>query len=96
MQSTERTGLAGLGGLTLAGLFCCLLPARRRRLPGMVVALLVLALLTNLGCSAGTFQTTGTLTGGSPLGTTLLTITSAATDGVNTIRHTDTFQVTIQ
>ena len=55
-----------------------------------------MALMTNLGCSDGTFQTSGNLVGGTPLGTTFLTITSAATDGVNTVRHTDTFQVTVQ
>ena len=94
-KSGPGAGLA-VSGVSLAALLFCLLPARRRRLPGLLVALLVMALMTNLGCSDGTFQTSGNLVGGTPLGTTFLTITSAATDGVNTVRHTDTFQVTVQ
>ena len=84
-----------LGGISLAGLLCFLLPAgRRRRLPAMLLVLLALAFTANLGCSdSGTFNGQS---GGTPLGTSLVTITTAGSDGVTTVRHTYTIQVTVQ
>ena len=51
----------------------------------------------NLGCFESNFNDSGQiLSGGSPLGTTNLTINSAGSDGVNTVRHNFTYQVTVQ
>ncbi len=85
-----------LGGISLAGLLCFFLPAgRRRRICAMLLVLIGLALITNLGCSDnGNF--TGTAAGGTPLGTVTVTVNTAGSDGVNTVRHDYAFQVTIQ
>jgi hypothetical protein len=67
----------------------------------LLCGLLALSLSASMGCGSGIAKTSGTGGGtvtdpGSPLGTTTFTITSAGTDGVNTVRHTYQYQVTIQ
>jgi hypothetical protein len=86
------------GGATLAALLCCLLPARRRRVPVLLLLLLAFGLTMNMGCSANNFGTypASSAAGGTPLGTTLLVIDTAGTNGATTIRHNYTFQVTVQ
>ena len=87
--------LGVLGGVAFATLLCFLLPGRnRRRIPSLLLLLLSLGLLSNLGCGQGNFN--APLTGGTPLGTTILTINTAGSDGVNTVRHTYFYQVTVQ
>ncbi len=90
-----RNGI--LGGGAFAALLCLLLPAgKRRRLPTRLLLMLVSAgLLSGLGCSQNNFASPLT-SSGSPLGTTILTITTAGSDGTNTIHHTYYYQVTIQ
>ena len=61
----------------------------------MLLVLIALALGANFGCSdGGNFLSS--LTGGTPLGTTTVTVNTAGSDGVNTVRHDYAFQVTIQ
>jgi len=98
-QTGNSASLRVVGGLALAGLLGLLLPGRkgRRRLPTLLLVLVALAMTANLGCFESNFNDSGQiLSGGSPLGTTNLTINSAGSDGVNTVRHNFTYQVTVQ
>jgi hypothetical protein len=85
-------------GLTALGaLLGCLLPTRRRgRLPGLLLLLLAFGLTMNLGCSGNNFSIVAQTNAGTPLGTTLLNVTTVGTSGANTVRHNYTFQVTVQ
>ena len=86
-----------LGGASLAAFLCLLLPGRsRRRLPTLLLMLIGLGLMSGLGCSQNNFTSAPLSVAGSPLGTSILTITTAGTDGVNTIRHTYYYQVTVE
>ena len=87
-----------VGGISFAALVCFLLPGRRRRLPLLLLLFLGLGVSMNIGCSQGNFvahPANGTA-GGTPLGTTTITVSTAGTDGVNTVKHNYTYQVTIQ
>ena len=92
-------------GVTLATLFFFAAPRRRRPLPSLLLVLLAVTLTANLGCGLGitTENTSGDGgTGsnpsdpGTPLGTQNYVITAAGSDGVNTVRHTYQYQVTVQ
>lgn len=91
-------------GATLASLFFFLAPRRRRSLPSLVLILLAVSLTADLGCGLGTTiaAASGGGTGtnpsdpGTPLGTQNYIITAAGSDGVNSVRHTYQYQVTIQ
>ena len=86
-----------LAGISFAGLLCFFLPAgRRRRIPALLLVLIALALTSNLGCSDNSGNFFAPLTGGTPLGTAIVTVNTAGSDGVNTVRHDYPFQVTIQ
>ena len=91
-------GLAG--GVSVAALLWMLLPGgRRRRLPVLLTLLLAFGLGGALtGChNGGTFNEPASLpVGGTPLGTTILTITVAGSNGTNTVLHTYFVQVTVQ
>jgi hypothetical protein len=80
----------------MAALLCLLLPARRRRIPALLLMLLAFGLTLNLGCSGDNFSVVAQTNAGTPLGTTLLTVTTVGTSGANTVRHNYTFQVTVQ
>ena len=90
-------GMGWIGTLAASGLLLMLMPSiRRRRMPGLLVLLLALALTVNLGCSAGTFSSVGSSTQtGTPLGTVVFGISTAGTDGVNTVKHNYSIQVTV-
>jgi hypothetical protein len=93
----EQASLSLAGGATLAALLCWLLPGRKRRLPTLLLVLLALGLTVNIGCSANDFNAPAAVADtGTPLGTTLLTITTTGTSGSSTVRHNYTFQVTVQ
>lgn len=95
---TPPAGLAGkvLGGISLAALFGLLLPGRNRRRWSTPLLLLVsLGMVCTVGCGQNNFPSPFTAAG-SPLGTTILTITAAASDGTSTVRHTYYVQVTIE
>ena len=99
--NTQGSGLAGriAGGTALAALLCVLLPGRRRRrLPTLLLGLLALALTTNLGCSSDNFANGGTTSTstGTPLGSSIVTVTAAGTNGVSTVRHLYYIQVNTQ
>jgi drug/metabolite transporter (DMT)-like permease len=96
LENGPLGSLEAAGGVALAGMLCWLLPARRRRLPAMLLWLLALGMTLNLGCSAGNFTTQLGTAAGTPLGTTLLVINTAGTNGSNTVRHNYTYQVTVQ
>jgi len=97
LRGTQQASLGVAGGATLAALLCCILPGgRSRRLPTMLLALLGLSLAFNLGCSPGNFNSTSVDNVGTPLGTTLLTISTVGTSGSNAIHHSYNYQVTIQ
>ncbi len=86
-----------LGGVTLAAVLCFVLPGRRRRTPVLLILLGGVGMVFSSGCSGGNFLSTAApLTGGTPLGTTMVTINTAGSDGVNTVRHNYSYQVTIQ
>jgi len=86
------------GGTALAALLWFVAPRRRIGLSKLLLVLAAVAITANLGCGSGKDTTnTGTVTdSGTPLGTQTFTITTAGSDGVNTVRHTDQYQVTIQ
>ena len=97
VRGTQQASLRVIGGVSFAALLCWMIPGKRRRkLPTMLLALLALSLTFNLGCSAGNFNSTSVSNAGTPLGTTLLTITTVGTSGANVVRHSYYYQVTIQ
>ncbi len=96
-------------GASLALLLLLIPPVRSRRLPILFTLLFASGLsLSSLGCALQSVQTavnpaqgngssgSTTDTSGTPLGTQSFTITAAASDGVNTVRHTLQYQVTVQ
>jgi hypothetical protein len=92
-------------GVSLTGevAFALLLLGRRRRLPSVLLLLLAMsALLGATGCSGTNLGQSGAPTPiapsdpGTALGTQLLSITTAGSDGVNTVRHDFQYQVTVQ
>ncbi len=100
---------AWIGGSSLAALLFLVLPRRRQSLPWLLAFLLTTSMVMGtLGCGLGTQSSSnggssGTSNGGSsggdpgtPLGTQNFTITAAASDGVNIVRHTYQYQVTVQ
>ena len=93
----ERTyDLRAIGGVSLAALLCVLLPARgRRRLPALLLVLLAIGLTVNLGCSTNN-AATGIAPGNTPLGTYLVTVNSSGTNGVTTVTHDYSYEVTIK
>ena len=103
---SHASGLSGtskaeiLAAAPLAVLVCLLVPgrARRRLIPTMLLILFALGITANLGCSSGSTYTqpiSGAGTG-TPLGTSILTINTAGSDGTTVIRHDYSFQVTVQ
>lgn len=88
------------GGAALAVLFCFAVPRRRSGLSKLALIFAGICLTANLGCGAGTqgsANPTPTVTDpGTPLGTQMFTITAAGSDGVNVVRHTYQYQVTVQ
>ncbi len=100
-QARLGQGWVLTGGASLAALLCFMAPGRRRSIPTLLLVVFGACLTANLGCgkggSASTDPTTPTLTDpGTPLGTQIFTITTAASDGVNTVRHTYQYQLTVQ
>ncbi len=94
---TGQPPLGVLGGVTLAGLLCWLLPGRnRRRLPTLLLLALALGLSANLGCQSTVSVSTGLNNGGTPLGTSVVTVSTVGSDGVNTASQNYTVQVTVQ
>ncbi len=103
---SHASGLSGtsraeiLAAAPLAVLVCLLVPgrARRRWIPTMLLILLALGITANLGCSSGSTYTLP-ISGagaGTPLGTSILTINTAGSDGTTVIHHDYSFQVTVQ
>jgi trimeric autotransporter adhesin len=97
LDGAQRNSLGAAGGVTLAALLCCLLPGRgRRRTPTLLLLLMAFGLMMNMGCSSENDSPIAAGDAGTPLGTTLLVINTAGTDGSNTVRHNYTYQVTVQ
>ncbi|WP_162537630.1 Ig-like domain repeat protein [Granulicella sp. WH15] len=96
-QTSSLRTLAG-GTAALATLLSLLFPSRRRRrlLPTLLLLLLALGITSNLGCGSDSTSSNGLSTGGTPFGTSVLNITATGTVGTATIRHTYTYQVTVQ
>lgn len=72
---------------------------RRLRMPGMLILLSMVTLVTMAGCNVGAVQnvaTGGSSSSGSPLGTEIVTVTAAGTTTLGTVRHTYQYQVTVQ
>ncbi len=101
-QQASRSGPWRIAaGSALAMLFCFALPCRRRAIPILFTAFLAVSLASSMGCGlGGTIPADPTTTTpadpGTPSGTQIFTITTAGSDGVNTVRHTYQYQVTIQ
>jgi hypothetical protein len=92
-----RNGWGVAAGPMLAALIFFAVPGSRRRLPTMLLVLLAFSLTANLGCGQGKNTTSSTFTDpGTPLGTQIFTITTAGSDGVNSVRHSYQYQITIQ
>ncbi|WP_035348484.1 Ig-like domain-containing protein [Edaphobacter aggregans] len=100
--TTQKARLDGrwnfFGGTALAALFCFAAPRRRIGWSRLALFFAALCLTANIGCGAGTQATdVPTVTDpGTPLGTQVFTLTTAGSDGTNTVRHTYQYQVTIQ
>ena len=95
-QSGVGNDWRAIGGVNLATLLCFLLPGRKkRRLPAMLLVLLAIGLLANVGCSTMN-SNGGTVQGGTPLGTYVVTVNSSANNGVTSVTHDYSYQVTIQ
>jgi trimeric autotransporter adhesin len=100
--TTQHARLDGpwkvFGGTALATLFCFAAPRRRIGWSRLALFFAALCLTANIGCGTGKQATTDpTVTDpGTPLGTQVFTITTAGSDGTNTVRHTYNYQVTIQ
>ena len=95
------------GGAMMALLLMGIKPKRHRMKLGLLLMLLAFAASGVTGCtgtnsaanSAPTSPTTPVITPtepGTSLGTQLLTITTAGSDGTNTVRHDYQYQVTVQ
>jgi hypothetical protein len=99
-QANGKSGSWPLGaGSALAFALCFMVPRRRRAVPLLLTALLMVGLFPGLGCGLGgnaPASPTATTDSGTPLGTQTFTITTAGNDGINTARHTYQYQVTIQ
>jgi len=107
-RSTQRVssmvGWSYATGGMMASLIFFLVPRRRRPIPSLLLALVAVSLTANLGCGLGTTIAaapgggTGTNPSdpGTPLGTQSYIITAAGSDGVNSVRHTYQYQVTVQ
>jgi trimeric autotransporter adhesin len=102
-QARLREGWALTGGASLAVLLCLIAPGRRRSVPTLLLVIFTACLTANLGCGKGatgsTTDSTQSVTPtdpGTPLGTQIFTITTAGSDGVNTVRHSYQYQLTIQ
>ena len=107
-QSSDARQHGGYGGRVAGGaaMGMLLLCTRRKRLlPGLLLALLAVVSLGAMGCSGTNVNSTGTpttppvttpTTPGTSLGTQILTITTAGSDGTNTVRHDFQYQVTVQ
>jgi hypothetical protein len=88
---------SGVAGTVIAVLVWFVFP-RRSNLPRLLAAIIALSLTANIGCGSGSSTSTDPVVTdpGTPLGTQIYTITAAGSDGVNTVRHTYQYQVTIQ
>jgi trimeric autotransporter adhesin len=102
-QAGLHEGWALTGGAGLAALLCFMVPGRRRSIPTLLLVVFAVCLSANLGCGKGTTASTTDPTTpttptdpGTPLGTQIFTITTAGSDGVNTVRHSYQYQLTIQ
>jgi len=89
------------GGAALAFVLALFVPRRRRALRSLSLVLTAAVMVLQLtGCTVtqatGSGSPVKTTDPGSPLGTVMFSITTAGTDGTNTIRHNAQYQVTIQ
>ena len=80
----------------LATLIFLAVPGRRRRLPTMLLVLIALGLTANLGCLGKNTDPPPVSDPGTPLGTQIFTVTTAGSDGLNSVRHSYQYQITIQ
>ena len=107
IQARRSSPMRTAAGATLAGLLCLVLPRRRRVISSLLILLLCVSVLGVQGCGLGVTGTTDsgsnstgsgptTSDPGTPLGTQNYTITAAGSDGVNVVRHTYQYQVTVQ
>jgi trimeric autotransporter adhesin len=99
VEDLRRNIGSAASGTVLALLLCCLSPRRRRLVPTLLILLCTAGLASSVGCTPGTVSSTTTTTPsdpGSPLGTQMFAITTAGSNGVNTVRHNYQYQVTIQ
>jgi hypothetical protein len=62
----------------------------------MLLVLFALSVTANLGCTKATASDPTVSDPGTPLGTQIFSITTAGSDGVNSVRHNFQYQITIQ
>lgn len=95
-QQASGRGVWLTGSSTVLALMFCFLRPRRRVVPALLALLLSVGLVTTIGCDLNATAVSPVTDNGTPLGTQNFTITTAGTDGVSTVRHIYTYQVTFQ
>jgi subtilase family serine protease len=87
--------LAG-SGVALAGLLCLFVPGRRKRMTGLLVAVLSLGMLSVAGCSSSGTSATSTQTNAAP-GTYTILVTASGVNAAGTaLSHSSTVTFVVQ
>lgn len=96
-QSARRGTISLEAGLSLAGLLLLVLLPRRRKLAGLVLAVLATVTVGISGCSSGTAATSGTVSNlPTPTGTYTVTISATGTVNSAPVTHTSTVTFIVQ
>jgi len=96
-QSARRGAIGLEAGLSLAGLLLLVLLPRRRKLAGLVLALLAIVTVGISGCTSGTTATSGTVANlPTPTGTYTVTISATGTVNSAPVTHTSTVTFIVQ
>ena len=96
-ESRGRGTIALEAGLSLAGILLLVLLPKRRKLAGLVLAVLAMATVGISGCSSNTASNTGTVTVlPTPAGTYTVTISATGTVNSQPVTHTSTLTFIVQ
>jgi surface-anchored protein len=82
--------------VALAGLLCLFVPGRRKRMTGLLVAVLSLGMLSVAGCSSSGTSATSTQTNAAP-GTYTILVTASGVNAAGTaLSHSSTVTFVVQ